>query len=201
MTRPAMTVAKRLLPLLLLAAPASAQPPQAVMPNRDVTIVYRLSGDAANAIPGGTPGNVRVDWRAADRRLRVESDGGREILLVDLNAPSVHLIQPNLRAAMVLPVRGRDLQPLTLEGVHLTRKGKATIAGLACTDYAAQSSRGRGTVCLTDDGVALRANGEVDGHPGALTAVSVAFDPVPATAFEVPQGYFQMPIPARLPTR
>lgn len=186
---------RRLLPLFLLATPALAEaPPAALLPNRDVSVVYRLTGDAGAAIPGGVPGNLRVAWRASDRRLRVEPEGRRQVVLVDLGAPSAQLVDMGLRAAMPLPVRSRDLQPLTLEGAHLTRRGQDTVAGLSCTDYAVQSSRGRGTVCLTQDGVALRASGEVDGRQGSFIAVSVSYDPVPASSFEVPRGYVQLPM-------
>ena len=96
---------------------------------------------------------------------------------------------------MSLPVNPGDLQPLRLQGAHLARRGRATVAGLACTEYDVQSSRGHGTVCFTDDGVALRASGEVKGRQGSFTATSVSYDSVPGQAFAVPPGYVQLAIP------
>lgn len=186
---------KHLLPLLLLASPALAQAPPRVIPERDVTVIYELSGDAATAIPGGVPGNLQVEWSAGGQRLRVEPEGGRQFILVDLGARSVRLVDTAMHASMSLPVKSSDLQPLTLEGAHLTRGGSQTIAGLECTDYDVRSSRGHGTICETRDGVALRAAGELNGKQGGFTAVSVAYGPVPPTMFQVPQGYLKIEIP------
>ena len=97
-------------------------------------------------------------------------------------AATVELLDSGLRTAMALPVRPGDLQPLTLEGAHFNRRGRAAVAGLGCTDYDVQSSRGHGTVCFTDDGVALRASGEVSGHQGSFTALSVSYGAVPGRA-------------------
>lgn len=77
----------------------------------------------------------------------------------------------------------------------MTRRGQATAAGRACTEYAAEDRRGRGTICLTDDGVALRARGEVDGKEGSATAVSVSYGKLSPDLFEVPKGYVQLTLP------
>jgi hypothetical protein len=184
-----------LLPLLLLAGPALAQSAPRLLPSHDATVVYRVSGAAADAIPGGIPGTVRVAWSAEQQRLRVEPQGRTQVLLVDLDAATVQAVDSSLRTAMSLPVRPRDLQPLTLQDARLTRRGRAVVAGRSCTEYAAESRRGHGTVCLTEDGVALRAEGEVDGKQGSFTAVSVSYDKLPPRLFEVPPGYFQLALP------
>ena len=186
---------RALLPVLLLATPAVAQTPPRLFPDRDVTVVYALSGDAASAIPGGVPGNLQVAWNAGGQRLRVQPEDGTLFLLVDLGARSVKLVDGGMHAVMSLPVRSSDLQPLTLEGAHLTRGGQETVAGLACTDYAVQSSRGHGTVCETQDGVALRAAGELNGKQGGFTAISVTYAAVPEAMFQVPRGYMKIEIP------
>ena len=160
-----------------------------------MTVVYELSGDAASAIPGGVSGNLQVEWSAGGQRLRVEPEGGKQFLLVDLGARSVHLVDTTMHASMSLPVRNSDLQPLTLEGAHLTRGGSQTVAGLDCTDYNVSSSRGHGTICETRDGVALRAVGELNGKQGGFTAVSVTYAPVPVAMFQVPHGYLKIEIP------
>jgi len=186
---------KRLLALMLLATPALAQQPPRVLPARDVTIVYQLGGEAARAIPTGAGTDLRVVWSAAGQRLRVEPEGRTQVLLVDLDAATVEVMDRGLRTAMALPVKPGDLQPLRLQGAHFTRRGRATVAGLGCTEYDVQSSRGHGTVCFTDDGVALRAAGEVNGRSGSFTALSVSYGGVDPQAFEVPQGYVQLAIP------
>ena len=186
---------RRLLALVLLATPALAQSPPRVLPARDVSVTYRLEGAASESVPGGVPGSLRIEWSAGQQRLRVQPEGRPQILLVDLAGSKVEVLDSGLRTAMSLPVRPGDLQPLRLEGAHFVRQGRQTVAGLSCTDYAVQSARGHGTVCLTDDGVALRAAGEVKGRQGSFTATSVSYGAVPGQAFEIPRGYFQLAIP------
>ena len=99
-----------------------------------------------------------------------------------------------MRAAVALPVQERDLQPLTLNGARLTRRGLGSIAGLPCTNWDVQSKRGAGTVCLTADGVALRADGAVDGRRGSFTATSVRYGEVAPGLFMAPPGYFTLDI-------
>ena len=108
------------------------------------------------------------------------------------------MIDSGLHSAMALPVRPKDLDPVRLQDAHLTKRGPATVAGLACTDYAVESRRGHGTLCLTDDGVALRAVGEVNGHDGSFTAVSVSYAALPPTLFDVPPGYMTLALPPGL---
>lgn len=181
--------------LLALASPALAQP---TLPTRDVAITYRVSGGAHEAIPGGIPDVVRILWDAERQRILVEPQGRPQSLLVDLPAANVRVIDSGLHSAMSLPVRAKDLDPVRLRDAHLTRRGPATVAGLGCTDYAVESRRGHGTICLTDDGVALRAEGQVNGHDGGFIAISVVYGPVPAKMFEVPRGYMTLALPPGL---
>ncbi len=182
---------------LLSAMPpaARAQDRPRIQPSRDVTVTYRLEGDAADAVPGGVPGALRLSWNAAGQRLRAEPEGRTQALIVDLRAHSVQMMDTTLRSALTLPVRDADLQPLTLDGARLTRRGDDVVAGLPCTDWAVQSPRGAGTVCLTADGVALRADGEVDGRRGAFTASSVSYGPLRDELFRVPPDYMQFAMP------
>lgn len=184
----------------LLASPALAQPapqnvPVTTLPTHDVTIVYQPEGAARDAIPGGVSGPIRVAWSAERQLLRVEPEGRTQVLLVDLGRLSVKVVDSGLHSAMTLPVRAKDLDPLLLRDARMTRRGRSTVAGLPCTEYAVEQRRGRGTLCLTDDGIALRANGEVDGKRGSFTAVSVTAGRLPPSLFEVPTGYMQLALP------
>ena len=176
-------------------APAMAQDQPRILPTRDVVATYRVQGAAVDAIPGGIPGTLRLSWNAAGQRLRIEADGRTQVLVVDLGSRSAQVMDSALRSAMAMRVREADLQPLTLEGARLTRRGQEVVAGLPCTAYAVASPRGKGTVCLTGDGVALRAAGEVDGRQGSFTAVSVGYGSLPPGLFQVPPGYFQLAMP------
>lgn len=176
---------------LAMAGPALADRPR-VQPSRDVSVTYRVEGAAVDAIPGGIPGGLRLSWDAAGQRLRAEAEGRTQAVLVDLRAHSAQVIDTGLRSVLPLPVRDSDLAPLTLAGALLTRRGTETIAGLGCTVWAVQSGRGSGTVCLTEDGVALRASGDVDGRAGTFTAVSVRYGALPNDLFRVPPGYMNL---------
>jgi hypothetical protein len=193
MTRRAAAVFGGLLAAMPPAAQAEDRP--RIQPSRDVAVTYRVEGEAASAVPGGIPGALRLSWDAAGQRLRAEPEGRTQAVIVDLRAHSVQMMDTVLRSALTLPVREADLQPLTLDGARLTRRGDEVVAGLPCTDWAVQSPRGAGTVCLTADGVTLRAEGEVDGRRGAFTASSVSYGPQRDGLFRVPPEYMQFSMP------
>ena len=102
------------------------------------------------------------------------------------------MLDPALRAALPLPLRERSLKALTLDGVQLTRRGTASVAGHACTTWAVHADHGDGTVCLTADGVPLRGEGVVDGRAGSFTAMDVTYGAVPPNLFMVPQEYLSL---------
>lgn len=193
---PTPAAALLLAPLFALwgASHAAAQERPPVPPARDVAVTYRVSGAAAQAVPGGVPGALRLSWSAHTQALRVEAEGRSQSVLVDLRARSATVLDEGTRTALVLPARERDLQALTLDGARLTRRGRDSVAGHACTVYDAHSNRGRGTLCLTADGVPLRGDGEVNGRPGGFVATSVAYGPQPAEAFRAPPGYARLDV-------
>ncbi len=187
---------RRLLILLVLSGPAFAQPKPTLPPVRDMAVTYRAEGAAADIVPGARgDGAVRLLWSAAGQMLRVEADGRPQSLLVDLGRQQAHVIDTGLRSAVLLPVRSRDLDALTLQGAKTTKRGEERIAGLGCTVWDVESAHGTGTVCITADGVPLRATGIYDGHRGSFTATSVSLTPQPADRFKVPAGYFSLDLP------
>ena len=180
------------LALLAAAGTAAAQDRPLLQPSRDVTVTYRVEGAAMSAIPGGIDGPLRLSWDAAHQRLRAEAEGRPQAVLVDLPNHTATMLDDTMRAAIALPVRERDLQPLTLAGARLTRRGPGNVAGMACTNWDVESHRGAGTVCLTADGVALRADGAVDGHKGSFTATTVRYGEVSPGLFKAPPGYLAL---------
>ena len=178
-----------------LAAAAMAQDRPLIQPSRDVSVKYRVEGAAEAIVPGGISNALRLSWDAAGQRLRAEPEGRSQAIILDLRTHSAQVVDTVLRSALTLPVRDGDLQPLTLEGARLTRRNEAVVAGLPCTNWAVQSSRGSGTVCLTADGVALRADGDVDGRHGTFTAFDVSYGPVRDELFRVPAEFMQFSLP------
>lgn len=192
-----MTPRLRLLLLWPIAAgTASAEERPLIQPNRDVVVTYRVEGAAAAVVPGGIPGALRLSWDAEGQRLRAEPDGRTQAVIVDLRGRSAQVVDTLLRSALTLPVRHNDLQPLTLDGAQLTRRGTTVVAGLGCTIWDVQSARGAGSICLTADGVPLRAEGDVDGRRGTFTALTVRYGPVADALFQVPAGFMQLSLPA-----
>ena len=190
MMRPAACLSA--LVLLAAAGPAMAQDRPLLQPSRDVTVTYRVEGAAASAIPGGIDGPLRLSWDAAHQRLRAEAEGRPQAVLVDLPNHTATMLDDVMHATVALPVRERDLQPLTLAGARLTRRGAGSVAGMACTNWDVESRRGAGTVCMTGDGVALRADGAVDGRKGSFTATNVRYGNVAPRLFTAPPGYFAL---------
>jgi len=180
---------------LLLAAAAQAQDRPLLQPSRDVTVTYQVDGAAVSSVPGGIDGPLRVSWDSARQRLRADAASRPQAILVDLPHRTATVLDSTMRAAVALPVRERDLQPLTLAGARMTRRGEDKVAGLACTVWDVQSARGTGTVCVTADGVPLRADGAVDGRRGSFTAASVVYGAVAPGLFAPPPGYFNLNIP------
>ena len=174
------------------ATAAAADPPPRVLPSRDVAATYRLAGPAADALPGGAPGLLRLVWDADGERLRAEADGRTQAAVVDLRAGKADIMDNGLRTALALPVREADVAAITLRGARLTRRGQDTVAGLPCTTYAVTAQRGTGTVCLTDDGVALSGQGVVNGRSGSFTATAVTYGAQPDALFRVPAGYLRL---------
>jgi len=181
--------------LMLVATAAAAQERPLVQPKRDVTVIYKVEGAAASVIPGGIPGPLRLLWDAAGQRLRAEPEARTQAVLVDLRAHTAVVLDTALRSTLSLPVKERDLQPLTLDGARLTRRGAAAIVGLACTNWDVQSGRGAGTVCLTADGVTLRAEGDVDGRHGSFTALNVSYGALSPELFRIPASFMQLSLP------
>ncbi len=185
----------------MLAAGAAMAAGPNLPPSRDVTVTYVVQGEAAAAIPGlgGETGQgppmLTLYWSAGSRRLRVDAAGRPQSLLLDLSAHTGHVVDTGLRSALTLAVRDRDIEALLLHDARLTRPRPETVAGLPCTGWDVVAPRGRGTVCVTEDGVPLRAEGKVEGRQGSFTATRVSFDPVPPDRLRVPDGYFALDLP------
>ena len=183
-----------------VAAPAlAASPAPRVLPRRDVTVTYRVSGAAADAIPVlGTPGvptELRLEWSAGHNRLLVAPTGRPQRLLVDLTGHQATVLDDGMRAALQLPMRDADVQALTMANARFTRRGQETVAGESCTDWAVESGRSTGTVCLTEDGVPLRGEGNVNGRPGTFVATAVDHGRVDPADVALPAGYNRLELP------
>lgn len=146
-------------------------------PTRDVRVVYRMQApSSAQAIP------QILSWNLERQKLRIDLPSAGVETLIDLRTNQVQLIRHDLHTIVTVP--GKP-QPTT--GTGLVRSGKANLAGLPCTDWKAPDGA---SVCLTDDGVLLRASAN-----GAVLsqAVDVQYGALPDAAFVPPSDYRQEP--------
>lgn len=188
------------LALLLLPALAAAQERPSTLPSRDVAVTYRVSGVAADALPGGAPGALRLAWDAAGRRLRVGADGRSQAAIVDLAEGKAVILDEGSRTAITLPLGTRNAGSIALSGARFRRGGTERVAGHDCTDYAVQDPRGSGTLCFTADGVPLRGDGTWNGQAGRFVATRVEYGAQPDGLFHPPPGFMQLSLPKSIGT-
>lgn len=188
------------LALLLLPTLAAAQERPLTLPSRDVAVTYAVSGAAADALPGGAPGALRLAWDAAGRRLRVGADGRPQAAVVDLTEGSAVIIDQGLHTALTLPLGARAADGIALSGARFRRRGTEQVAGYACTDYAVQDQRSSGTLCITEDGVPLRGDGTWGGRPGRFVATHLDYGAQPDGLFRPPPGFVQLSLPRSIGT-
>ena len=175
--------------LLLLATPAMAQSRPTGFPTRDVTVAYQIQNGH----------HITIAFSAVTRRLRVSgmaAPGGYAI--VERDGDAMFLVMPQQRVAMRTTEPPAMHDALTMRAFSgFARAGGATVAGLACTVWKVHSARGDGDICVTGDGVLLRArrSGTGGAEETLLQATKVTYRALPDTAFEVPAGYQTMTMP------
>jgi hypothetical protein len=166
------------LALLLAGPPVSAEEQQALLPTRDVDIVYQITRPDQPTII------ERRRWLASERLVRADGPG-KSTTLFDRDAHEITVLNPKNRT--YLKLEGTLRQPLDPEkGRALTRGGESVVAGLHCTDWTWTEDVETHIVCLTPDGVLLRL--VVDGKT-VMQARSVSYGRQPAALFQVPPGY------------
>lgn len=174
------------------SGPAQAGPSQ-WWPTRDVAVTYNARGGR------GAARSVPTAWLAAERRLRVEPPEAPGWVLVDVPRGQALMVMDQARMAMRLP----EEQKLPLiqgppPGTTVTPAGSATVAGHRCDNWRLSGPEGQGTVCLTADGVLLRAQGSHEGQEGTLEATSVAYARQDPARFRLPPDYRSMTLPPGL---
>jgi hypothetical protein len=179
-----------------LAAVAQERPP--FPPTRDVAVTYRVEN-------GNQPTRARLAWSAGLRALRADLPAGTPASFGGVPLPPGAWVVVDLRAGRAFAVEDRsgfllDLPQLAtrartgeraLAGARARREGVARIAGLPCTVWHLEAPAEAPTrrpirVCLTADGVPLRA--EEEGRRARAEATAVAYGPQDAARFQPPQG-------------
>ena len=111
-------------------------------------------------------------------------------LIVDPARRSARMVVPGLGQALELPLaRDRRAALLFGDGLQFTRRGKSKIAGRECTNWDVRADRDTATLCLTREGVLLRATGHTgDMADSTLEAMRVDDAPQSPALFQVPTG-------------
>ncbi|CAA2138430.1 MULTISPECIES: hypothetical protein [Methylobacterium] len=189
--------------LALVAQPALAQPAN-LQPTRDVTVTYRMNAPGMAGVPGtaAPPQGMQMAFSASDGKQRIDPPGGMGWMLVDRKANTAVMVMDAQRATMAMPpatvaAMTQGVPP----GATFTRKGTATVAGTACTEWEVAAGPGRGTSCITEDGVLLRTTTTPPGGTPTtvMEATQVAYGPVEAARLKVPSGYTAMATPGGAP--
>lgn len=175
--------------LVAIASPAWAQSRPVSFPTRDVTVTYHTqNGRDATMAFGITANRVRISGVAANGSYAIIEHGGGQMFMVN----------PEKRSVMVVPETPEMGEAMTMQSLSgFTRAGSATVAGVACTVWDVHSTKGDGDVCITADGVLLRARrAEAGGAKQTMMeATKVDYQPIPASEFQVPSGYQTMTMP------
>jgi hypothetical protein len=178
-----------------IAFPAFAQPAN-MRPTRDVTVTYRMSG-----VAGAPPQETRMAFSASTGKQRIDPPGNTGWMLIDRRANSAVMVMDAQRMAMTLPAAtAAAMNQEAPAGATFTRKGSATVAGTACTEWEVTVGQVRGTNCMTDDGVMLRTVSTApNGNTVTMEATQVTYGAIDPARLSVPAGYTTQQMPTGAP--
>lgn len=175
--------------LIAVATPAWAQSRPIPFPTRDVTVTYQTqNGHEMTMAYGAAARRIRISGMGAPGGYAVVERDGNQMFIV---VPQRHMVMrmtepPAMRAALTM---------YAFSG--FARAGMATVAGVSCAVWNVRSSRGDGDVCVTADGVLLRARRVAPGGAPQtmMQATKVDYHALPAGDFKAPAGYRTMTMP------
>jgi hypothetical protein len=152
-------------------------------PSRDVDVTYR-----AAAPQGGKDVEQRVRWLAASQTQRIDPPSAGLHVIIDYVARRMSVVRDATRS--VVEMAAPDNMADTIGGGPATgfvRRGEATVAGRACVEWQTLDHGAHpALVCITDDGVLLRAGTT---EQVRVSAVSVQYAPQDPATFRVPADY------------
>jgi hypothetical protein len=182
------------LALLTVTPSARADIAPMIHPSRDVAVEYRSSrapqGPAAEA---GRLVTMRFSSRSG--RIRIDGASGRGYAILDPGAGKMTMVMEERHMYVERPADPGMLAMFKATNESFRKTGSDTIAGVACTTYDATFNEHNGQVCLTNDGVMLRARSADADRERELEAVTVNYGEQPAGLFEVPAGYQKLEMP------
>lgn len=175
----------------LIAFPALAQDRPTIMPTRDVTVTYRVTGE-------GAPAEMTMSWLTAQGLMRMDMPAGQGFMVVNPQAGSGFMAMAQMRMIMDLPAGAGGVNNFARasQSARFTREGSDRVANTPCTNWRIEDRGETGRACLTADGVTLRASsGGGQSGRGAMEATQVSYGTQDAGRFARPQGYQVMQMP------
>jgi hypothetical protein len=175
---------------LAVAMPAAAQDRPAVMqPNRDVMVEYHVTGAPQGPQRSDT---IRMYFAEHGMKMRIEPVGQPAYSIVDrTNARMIMVMMPQ-HAYMELPFDPKRVMAFDDKDATFTRLGSDTIVGIGCTIYNTKRQDHSGQVCLSADGLMLRAKSDNPAQGGTLEATQVTYGVQSATLFSPPPDFQKM---------
>ena len=165
-----------------------------MQPTRDVMVEYHVAGVTQGQQRSDT---VRMYFAEHGSKLRIEPVGQPAYSIMDRTAGRMIMVMTSQHVYMELPYDPKRVMAFESKDTTFTRLGSATIAGIGCTIYDAKRADHSGQVCVSDDGVLLRAKSDNPAQAGGgLEAINVAYGPQPASLFTPPAGFQKMDIGA-----
>jgi hypothetical protein len=178
---------------LAMAVPAAAQDhPPMMQPSRDVMVEYHVAGVTQDQHRSDT---VRMYFTDHGTKLRVEPVGQPAYSIMDRTAGRMIMVMPPEHIYVEMPYDAKQVMAFAGTDTTFTRRGHDTIAGIGCAVYDAKRRGNSGQVCISDDGLLLRAKSDNPAQAGGgLEATRVAYGPQPASLFAPPPDFKKMDI-------
>jgi hypothetical protein len=182
------------LALLAVTAPALADDRPMIHPSRDVAVEYRSLG--AQQGPAAEPGAVvTMRFSSKSGRIRIDGPGGRGYAILDPGTGQMTMVMEERHMYIARPADPGMIAMFQATSGSFKKVGSDTVAGVACAVYDATFNDHSGQICLTDDGVMLRARSADPDRQRELEAVTVSYADQPPDLFEIPAGYQKLEMP------
>ena len=174
-------------------APAYGAEQPLLFATKDAQIRYRVTTGEQTA-----PALVTVQLSAEAHLARVLSPELDGYVLVSPLLDRVTLILPHHQAFSELALGANTERFMLLNSSMGFIAGEsASVAGYSCREWTVRSSLGVGEACVTNDGLLLRASGNLGGDvSNKIEAISVDYAPQPAALFIVPTGLHRVVVPS-----
>lgn len=179
---------------------AAAPDRPALVPSREASVLYRVTNADTPAV------EVRVTTAAGGSPMRLDMPDST-YMLVDASAGRMAMVVPGEQMVLNLPYQDGPQTHFQLnDRMRFTRRAPGTVAAVRCTTWDVVVDSGRGSMCISDDGILLRSSGmDGNGRRNLIEAVSVSYAPATPDEFAPPADFSRMvatprgPVPAPPP--